>query len=289
MTIFQEINPPRKQSRLVINRCASWYTWSVEFRSVYERLSAQLHSLKKPRSMRVLGGKEYDNTFSVDIASISDKVLARDLSRFARSLYELKVSDRMMLFDDMLCEEPGGGGIHFIFAYFREAIVRLTGDPMAALSQPLHREFKWPKAFPLHSDLYIPRLLFNLFEDVPDDSSGASLFLPVSVFLEILGGLKSIDEASRRQIAGIITGDHSKDCYEEFYHLLHGDDNEWKTEMERQMSLRQMRIKLYAGQGYLINDRLWLHGREGPSTGVTKKRFHRLIFNNRECGPNNRP
>lgn len=281
MSIFQQTEPPRKQARLVINRYASWYTWSVEFRAVCKRLSAELDTLKKPKAVRILGGKEYDNTFSIDISSIADKALARRLSFFARSLYELQVSDRLMLFDNMLGEELTGRGLHFIFAYFREAIVELTANPMSALSQPLYREFKEPKDFPLHSDLYIPKILFNLFEDVPDDSSGASLFLPVPLFLKILSGLKSIDEVSRQRIVRIITGEQSKDCYEEFYYLLHGDDKEWKRELEKQMTLRQMRIKLYSGQGYLINDRLWLHGREGPSKGVSRNRLHRLIFDNK--------
>jgi len=28
--------------------------------------------------------------------------------------------------------------------------------------------------FPLHCDMYIPKRLFNVFDDVPDDDSGAS-------------------------------------------------------------------------------------------------------------------
>jgi hypothetical protein len=44
------------------------------------------------------------------------------------------------------------------------------------------------------------------------------------------------------------------------------------------MEQRQLRIKLYAGQGYLLSDRAWLHGRDAPRGGVPINRLHRLVF-----------
>lgn len=277
--IFQKTAPPREQAALAVNAHAAWYTWSPEFRSLFGAWRKQVRKLKGPRPLRLLGGEEYDNTFSLSPAALTDTGLTRDLMPFVEDLYHLNVGRRIMLFDRMLGEHLCGHELHCLFAYFRAAIVAITGDPLAAIHQPLHREYKRPKEFPLHADLYVPRVLLNIFDDVPADTSGASTFLSVPLFLRMLPEVKALEGQAGARIAEILTGIHREDKYEEFYHLLHGSDRAWRTELAEKMAARQLKIKLRSGQGYLIDDRAWLHGRDAPSSGVTRKRLHRLIFN----------
>lgn len=77
-----------------------------------------------------------------------------------------------------------------------------------------------------------------------------------------------------------LTKIHQEDRYEENFDLLHGW-YEWTEELERRMQQRQLRIKLYSGQGYMLHDRWWLHGREAINGKLTHKRLHRLVFNNK--------
>jgi hypothetical protein len=70
--------------------------------------------------------------------------------------------------------------------------------------------------------------------------------------------------------------------YTEFFNLLHGHEHSWVNELDKKFRARQMRIKMKKGEGYLINDRMWLHGREPTALPVTKKRLHRFIFNTME-------
>jgi len=277
--IFQRTDPPRSQASLAVNRHASWHTWSSDFRSLFGAWRRQVRRLKGPRSVRLLGGEEYDNTFSLAPSSLDDKALARELTAFAESLYRLRVGRRMMLLDRMTGPFLDGHELHCLLSFFRAALVSLTGDPLAAMHQPLQREYKRPKAFPLHADLYVPRVLFNVFDEVPKDASGASIFLPVPLFLRLLPGVESLGAGARARIARIITGTHREDKYEEFYRLLHGGENGWSDELGEKMTARQLKIKLRSGQGYVVDDRAWLHGREAPSCGVTRRRLHRLIFN----------
>jgi len=283
MNIFQQIDPPRKQARLCINKEATWYTWSPDFRILFEPWSRQVETLKAPASIRLLGGKEYDNTYSLNIDSISDKGLASDLTFFARNLYDSKISDQLMLFTDLIDRDLCGRSLHFLFAFFRAALVSFSRDPLAALCQPLSRGRKEGKEFPLHSDLYIPVILFNVFDDVRTDFSGASIFLSVSSIVELLPQVKTLPVETRKKIVENLTGIHEQDRYEESYYLLHGCEHEWTAELEKRMRQQQLRIKLHSGQGYLINDRKWLHGREALNCALSSKRFHRLVFNNRQA------
>ena len=47
------------------------------------------------------------------------------------------------------------------------------------------------------------------------------------------------------------------------------------------MLLKQEKIKLLYGQGYMIHDRKWLHGRDSPSNGVKSNRLYGFVFDNR--------
>ncbi len=279
MEIFQPTSPARKQARAKINEHAVWYTWSNEFRSLLKPLSREFRTLKRPASTHLLGGKEYDDTYSLSSESLADKILARELISFSKCLYNLDISDRLFLFTDMLNDDLDGRSLVHLFAFFRSALVSLSHDPLSALYQPIKGQ-KRGKEFPLHSDLYIPVILFNVFEEVCTDSSGASLFLPVSSVVELLGQLKTLPANTRERIIENLTTIHRQDRYEENFYLLHGW-HEWTEELERLMRQRQLRIKLYSGQGYMLHDRYWLHGREAVNGKITHKRLHRLIFNNK--------
>jgi hypothetical protein len=279
MEIFQPTSAPRKQARAKINEHAVWYTWSNEFRSLFKSLNREFRTLKRPSSTHLLGGKEYDDTYTLSIHSLTDKTLARKLFSFSKCLYNLDVSGRLLLFTDMLDDDLDGRSLGYLFAFFRAALISLSNDPLSALYQPI-KGHKRGKEFPLHSDLYIPVILFNVFQEVCNDSTGASLFLQVSSVVELLGQLKTLPPNTRDQIIENLTKIHRQDRYEENFYLLHGWED-WTNELERLMRQRQLRIKLYPGQGYMLHDRRWLHGREAINGKLTHKRLHRLVFNNK--------
>jgi hypothetical protein len=283
MNVFQQVAPPLKQARLKINRIASWHTWSQEFRSLLRPWRSQVESLRKPGFIHLLKGREYDDTYSLDQNSICDKALANDLMFFSRKLYDMKMSDELKLFTGLIDRDLDGRSLAFLFAFFRAALVSFSHDPLSAVCQPISKSQKGGNEFPLHSDLYVPVILFNVFDEVTNDSTGASVFLPVSSVIELLTRVKTLPVEISKQIATNLTGAHAQDRYEENYHLLHGSGNEWTEEMERRMLQLQLRIKLYSGQGYMIHDRKWLHGREAINGKLSHKRLHRLIFNNREA------
>ncbi len=282
MLIFQQSTPLPIQKRLKINREATWYTWSRDFRDLFKFWKKEVEGSEKPPSIHLRGGKEYDDTYSLEIDSLSDKKLMQDLMVFANDLYNSDICDQLMLFRDMMDENLSGRSLHFLFAFLRAALVSCSNNPLSALCQPISRTRKQGKEFPLHSDLYIPVILFNIFDEVENDRSGASIFLPVSSAIELLNQAKKLPPEIKQKIIQNLTQTHDNDRYEENYDLLHGWENAWTQEIERRMRRQQLRIKMYSGQGYMIHDRKWLHGRERISGNLSYKRLHRLIFNTRQ-------
>lgn len=133
--------------------------------------------------------------------------------------------------------------------------------------------------FPLHSDLYIPRVLFNLFDEVPGDGSGASILLPMDVFRnEVLTGLKTMPLAVKKKIEVILDKRDYKDHYDQFYNLLNDPENAWHAELGGKLRRRRLLQSFAQGEGYMVHDRRWLHGRLRPSRALNERRVHRLVF-----------
>jgi len=76
-----------------------------------------------------------------------------------------------------------------------------------------------------------------------------------------------------------LNSNDNKDHFQEFFNLLHGVKHSWTNELEEKMKKEQKKIKFRHGQGYLIHDRVWLHGRMTTTGTVKPNRLHRLSFN----------
>jgi hypothetical protein len=102
--------------------------------------------------------------------------------------------------------------------------------------------------FPLHYDLYIPKGLFNVFDDVRDDNTGASLFLRTSVLInDILPHFVKMSVAVKEQIKSIINHNQPIDRYKEFYELLTRKYNAWQPELKEQTRAVSIKRKFQKG------------------------------------------
>ena len=276
--IFRQISTPANLSRLPINKYAKWYTWSKSFREFLKEVADDLQKLSVPKLIRVPGLKKYDQSFSSPTKKYLSLNGRAKLLSFARGLYMIRPARKMLFFDDLICHDLDEQRLHSLFACLRGAIIETVGDELAAMYSPLISDVgKRNLGFPLHADLYIPRVLFNVFDDVPSDDSGASIFLSVSTLKSILSQTPELPCTRRNEIIRLLYEETGVDRFENTYDLLHGD-HDWVPALEAAMSQRQFRIKFQHGQGYMLNDRKWLHGREGQSCPIRKDRLHRLVF-----------
>jgi hypothetical protein len=275
-SIFCEIKPPTAQADLSINGNATWHTWSRSFRKFLRDAADEFGQLGKPRISHILGLK-YGSTYSLSPKRLTDAGLSQRFAAFSRSLHDVRPSRKIMLLDDLLCADLDSKKLRALLALLRGSFATSAADERAAMYSPLGEVGKRAGGFPLHSDLFIPQILLNVFDEVSADDSGASTFLPVATLRQLLPKIKFLPVLKAKEIVALFAEKSPADHFDMLYDLLHGS-HRWVRNLEHAMEQRQFRIKLHAGQGYLLNDRFWLHGREAPLCGVSINRLHRLVF-----------
>jgi hypothetical protein len=275
LRIFEVVPPPRRRDL----GCATgfrWLTWSPRARTLLEEIERRLPSLTEPRLVRLRRAQRYSSTFSAGARVGLPTKLWRDVIAFGDRLTQFNPADELFFVRGLITDRISARAVHYLFAVTRDAIAGQSGKKWAALYTPLTTATQGE--FPLHSDLYVPEILFNVFDEVPCDGSGTSVFLPVHRLFELLEALPSLPVRRAAQIRSRFTTRFSDDQYDWLYDDLHGDQHPWTRELERKMAEHQIEIPFARGEGYLLHDRRWLHGRTAPSGTVSSDRVHRLIF-----------
>lgn len=276
MNIFQTapVPPSRRNNRM--NSVARWWTWSDEFRSELPALISLARSFKlSPRIHRINGLKRYDYTFSFHHLPEGKKFRDR-LAPWAESLQRINPDQEIWMMRGL--ERPGmtSQDIRIVFTGLRDALTPNIKDARGALYAPLGDTGGDPTEFPLHCDLYVPDRLWNVFDDVTlNTRSGASIFLRTADMLQMARecGVMPLDS---RQLGSFLKSGGS-DRYDQFYSLLYSNKPGF-AKLDKRMRTASYRISLKRGEGYLINDRIWMHGRTMTSRSVTRNRLHRLVF-----------
>ena len=276
MSIFTPITPSQGLPSTLTGNIKH-LTWSTAARQFLVKFCKDSESLSAPKNIRLLGGIEFDYTYSIPLEEVSRLACFEELEHMALSLREQKPADGLILFQKLLDADFTGGHLHKLFACWREIIAASTGKTLGALYAPLSYVGRKAGDFPLHADLYVPDLLWNIFDRVPTDGSGMATLLPIAIFFELLQEA-SVPKRDIEILESCLTDDSTEDRFRKFYDLLYVNSADWTDRLAKLVQERQLRLPLGYGDGYLVNDRKWLHGREAPSGGVTTKRVHRLVF-----------
>jgi hypothetical protein len=267
---------------------ASWHTWSPEFRRLLVRLADSVDpAWPAPHIQELRPGERYATTFALAPQVEGDsrwRQLQGELRRYAVSLVTMPRPSRVLLLTGLREEGTPWRALRFVLAALRRAIVEIFDDQDAAYYAPLGSTGPSAGGFAAHSDLYVPELLMNIFEDVPGDGSGASVFISAKRFCELLRETPAVPEKIEHKVRALLRDELQDDGFEDFYRTLYGRGVPWSEPLQAALARKQTRIVMRAGDGYLIHDRLWLHGREAPSCGVSANRLHRLVFRHARSG-----
>lgn len=276
--IFRETNVPRHHAKSPINERGRWYTWSRRFRKLAGEWAQYVAQLPPPKLVRIaeLRSSEYDQTYSLPLRRILKMQLRAEIQVAARQLHTMEVTNRIMLMNDLLGDRLSGRALHYLFAALREGLVGIVKDATHAMHQPL-RTGPHEREFPLHADLYVPHVLFNVFDNVSSDGSGASVFLSVRTLGRLTASVDCMPPDARRKLASFFSDESRSDRFTRAYNLMHGE-HPWTEELEEGMAKYQLIVGFRAGEGYLLHDRRWLHGRTAPTSGIPKNRVHRLVY-----------
>lgn len=275
--VFSEVHPPVEHKKLEVNKVARWFTWNKRIMHVLERFAVISDKIPDPILIHLSGGKCYDYTYSLKLDQLPSVILQDELRCMAETLRNIRLKDELWLFTKLIKPLGCARTLHIVLSCLRDALTTSAKNSIPALYAPLSNTGRDAGDFPLHADLYLPEILFNIFVDVPRDRSGASILLSVPVFEEALYDA-NVPENKRRALLRYLHEPIQRDSYQQFYNLLHDEKQAWHPRLAKFLACRQYRIKLLSGQGYMVNDRKWLHGRSAPRGGVRKNRLHRLVF-----------
>jgi hypothetical protein len=273
--IFQRAPTPRRHRGNALARYAGWYTWSPWAISLFREHGARLRE-GRPEIRVVRSCQPYGVTYHLLLPAPHDG-LRRVIDTLAASLSRVQLDDRMVLLRDLIGPYLDRAQLHRLLALLRGSLVKSAGDARASLYSPPSVARGKQNDFALHADLFVVDRLLLVFDDVPGDGSGRSIFLPRAAFVSLLERVRTMSAVARARIAGLLTAPIRRDSFNRLYALLHGN-HPWRDELAHALDRAQLVIGLGSGEGYLINDRHWLHGREAVSIRVGQQRFRRLIF-----------
>ncbi len=280
MKVFREVSPPKVAGHKLVGHFSYWYTWSNEFRNFLKQWEDSLEKIPEPHLIHLGPGRNYNETFDLNPWEIQESSLRDGIIAAAHALYLLPTPRKIILLTDLFFDKFDGQCLHRLFGIFRSVLANLSGNPRVAMSTPLGLTGSYAINFPLHADLYLGEILFNVFNEVSVDNSGVSIFLQKREFLRLIWQTSKVPVPIKKRLTRVFNAPLEEDTFDEVYSLLHGSWHSWVTNLKRAMEQKKIWIHLKAGQGYIIHGRAWLHGRDTPSNGVSSKRLSRLILNN---------
>ena len=275
--LFCTVDVPPRHRANPINRHGPWYSWSPAWRDLLKHFRTQ-HVRRRPQVIEVPRCAPYPHTYHLDLDEQIGGEWEALFASAAEELLSLKLNESVILLTGLLEKDTDGEVLRSVFALLRAALVTIAGHPQAALYSPVQVERKRDNQFRLHSDLFLVDKLLLVFDQVSVDGTGRSLFLPYSKLDEILGNLDVVPNRVHAAVRWLLTGPRHKDGFNRLYDILHSEQHPWTRALEQQMRQHQLTVAFSTGEGYLLNDRRWLHGREGVSGVVGSRRFHRLII-----------
>jgi hypothetical protein len=241
------------------------------------------HAGKEPRNL-------YTVTWHVPLAAVRDGGLREELLEFVRAFleYELPPEDAVVLTG--MLEGPGRDAALALIGWMRAAIVHITGEPSSAIAAPTGSSGQADDAsgpegdnsFEPHSDMWIPALLFNIFNRaVP--GQGESTLLAVDELWDIATAVGMPADTLRELRLAVVEAGEC-DYFDHFNGLMYGDQP-WAEALKAALFEASMTVPMTPGQGYLVNDRRWLHGRTALDPFALRPehrehRLYRLAYNN---------
>lgn len=276
--LFQRIDAPSRQGQSRINALADWYTWSPSSRQLLQAWCSWVPRLPQPKLISVTLARSYGRSFHLPVSSLPNTSLRRSLLQFATTLSAFDPKEKLALFSGLIDSQLSGRALHYLFAYLRALLVHETHDQMAAIHAPLGTVGPNVGSFPLHCDLYVPDMLLCVYDNVVAGGGGASTFLHVPDFVELLRKSATLPRHVLAVITDLVDSPLDADAFDVFFHLIHGAEHPWVRDLRRHLARNQLRITLKPGQGYLLNDRRWLHGRQSVRGALPGNRLYRLVF-----------
>lgn len=245
-------------------------TWDPKFKSFFLRLLSS-PALPKRVSLKAIRGCEpYESSYEISTQTI-DQSDRSELLSWGKQLLRFDPEARLCILSNMLPRGWSKQNTRRLFALIRRSITDSLAQDQLCLYSPVVRARR-DSGFPLHADCFMTPRLLLVFDEIPSDGTGASLFLTKSKLMARLRHDSERAAAREKSIRDLLASSPSQDSFDRLFAALYPTD-EIVPALEQ-----QFRVRFRSGDGYVIDDRHWLHGREACSGSVSSFRFHRLTF-----------
>jgi hypothetical protein len=220
---------------------------------------------------------QYRWTYEAPVPLEDGSPLWEHVEALSHEFYQLALPPEGIAF---LCRLFDGGvapqAVRFLLAALPSHMTRRHPKAIA-LNLPIQPVDPAKSAFPLHADLFRQSVLLTVFHRVPAEETGASVFLTTDSLLRLLGEMASVPADAARRIR-LFFEDCTADYFDELVDLLYHPRHPWAAELGRQLTAVQHRARFSGGEGYVLHDRRWLHGREQQRCRVETDRLCRIVF-----------
>ncbi len=267
--------PPHHRSNSLAQD-AIWLTWSPAFKKFIRELKTSGSINRRIKMVEVPECKPYGKTYTTNLHKLHSHEQSA-LLHFAEDLLRYEPKKKASCFHGMMEPLLNRRELRSLFTLLREAFIHILGRPSQALYSPVTPERRDP-GFNLHADLFLTNRLWLVFDDVPNDGTGSTLLVSKKDLLAIVKKHKKIPDKIIADLSDIMSRTLTRDAYNYCWSIVHGPSRPWHKSLNEQLQEAAYNMAFKTGEGYLIDDRQWLHGRTAVSISVTASRFHRLTF-----------
>ncbi|MEN0012259.1 MAG: hypothetical protein AAGC46_02775 [Solirubrobacteraceae bacterium] len=207
-------------------------------------------------------GKPETCTMHVRPEAIPDAGVRRELLHFAQALhaYDLPGDLDGAIVTQSMIGPAGGYGMKHLFAFLRAAMVDLGGGERLAAHVIETHGAGHDEIFPPHTDMWVTTMLLNVFNVQPAGQGVSTMVRMDDAWPAIAAS--GIPDEGLAQMRRAVDDAGVCDLYMQFNAWLY-DDRPWSDDIAWTLSDLCLAHEMQPGQGYLVDDRKWLHGRLG--------------------------
>jgi hypothetical protein len=271
--LFVPCLPPREGFEALTSE---WYEWSPDARRHFVAMQPYVTPQIAPVAVN-RPDHPYGWAYELPEPPEEGSPLWEHVEALSHHFYELRLPSGGIAF---LCRLFDHGVESHVVRFLLAALPRhmpRRHPKASALNIPIQPFEPAGSAFPLHADLFLQSNLLTVFHEIPAEETGHSVFLTTAALLRVLGETSSVPPEIATKIR-FFFDDRAGDHFDELVDLLYHPRHPWCLDIRRQLRALQHRALFQGGEGYVLDDRRWLHGRERLRYPVATSRLCRIVF-----------
>lgn len=270
--LFECVPRPRHHRQYHLGE--RWYSWSGAARTFFSTFCEEISSTDLTRSNVV--DTRYPTALAVKRHDlISDRMLT-NLRTFAIWLNGLTLKTCPVFLTGLTRPGEDSRILSCFLTLLAKALnEEVTGRRAPAMCVPPSPSPK-DVGFQLHADLFPAHRLLLVFDQVT--ASGARALLLRRRDLLALLREAGVPSDARHRINRLHASPGTGDRYDRLIDALYHEEWSDLLEIEGRLCDAATLVPFRRGEGYLLDDRRWLHGRASGNAPVTFRRFRRLVF-----------